>query len=244
MDIKTFCVNCVFCHDKICEMGVYEKLKQHNYSDVHIYSNEDGEIQIDNHICVFCRFPEWVRQHPVENLKEVARREIKLKCTIIIELANDTLSNLTTYIQKQWAKIATSTLYPTAVIFINNSEHRIGQIFTLCNPPKELSSIKWSVENVLIDDFQFEKDIGLLFHKIKTPYTYLIKYSTDLQDILHALDQHLNDDLKRCILAIDDNQNYIVQTSILRTFGNIENIQHKIEEQQCQTLVTRLESAS
>jgi ribosomal protein L32 len=235
-EIKTICKDCCFYQNRECELGVYSKLKTLKYPNVSVETNSDGDKEILNHVCVYCRPKEWAKKYEGEDLYLTARKEVTLKTTLLLyippTIEEDVLKQ---QIALRWTEIGNMFLQPSTVVFINNSSFRMSDVYRWCIPPNQSEdSFSWSVENITLseEDRTRENCIDQAFLRVKTPFFMVSDLTQSLErDFLSNVDSALNDSLKKFIAIVDDGFLF-VQTQIFKTLGKnfYKPIEKKLEE--------------
>jgi len=260
--VETICLNCVFAQwenkiskegihtDKTvryqtgCQLNLIERFKDKGAEIQEYVDSKSGNEfnSIVGRICMYNRPVKWATQFtPDDNLTHIARKEIRVKTTLIIYVdKNNTIDQLIITLKS----INDCTLKPQYVITVfDYTTYKPSTIFPIMT---KHCPVGWRVE------FTTERNaavgsIDLCSRKTKSSFLIFFLAGTAIpQTLIEDLDISINDRLNQILLLEpkDDTLNgLIVHNTLVKQIGGkhdgnlIQKIKEIVETQKCQHLI-------
>lgn len=197
--ITTFCRDCVFaiCNSNKDQYGCKLNrlnLLTDNGAELTLKEENGRRFYSINRLCNTCRNSEWSKDKPLYKLEEIVRKEIELKCDVIL------FSHNIEGLEISLKSISKSTLLPSSIIVIlNNKDIKPLEIIkTLENMP-----YSWQIIQSLEDKSTPER-IEEAVEKGPGDW-YCIMYAGEVlpTTLLKKIDTDINDKLERYVIAHD-----------------------------------------
>jgi hypothetical protein len=192
--ITTLCRDCVFAKYAInsqygCLLNRLELLQQ-NGAELTLKEENGRRFYSIDRLCNTCRNGEWAKDKPQYKLEEIVRKEIELKCDVILFVDNSELS------ERSLKSIANSTLLPSSVIvvIIDKEIKPLSIVKILENMPYSWQLIQ-HLENKTIP----EKIHEAVKKGVGNWYCLLSYYEQFPEDLLKNIDSDINDKLERYV---------------------------------------------
>lgn len=273
--MQTSCDGCVFGKTQkndnenlsdYCELNRLEKLKNSGAEIVNVQATQkDFNYKIiNNRVCNMLRGEPWkiiktkTYGVPEEKLKDEARKEISVKCNLLIYLNTEDFTkgfdarerkrnyrNRIKNICLSLKNLYEARVKPEKVTFVNNSEiggYEFVDLFKIESGKIDLN-IKWNMEYIKSDDIKalpaqeaYDKCVDIALKNVKSNY-FCVFFEDDKipQDYLNKIDEEINDNLEKFLLLLPEEGKggLFSQTLIYRQFKGSqgENFISKMKEE-------------